>query len=83
VNQYESLQIHLYLAGSRGLTDIASASQADRVDIVPNKNKRPHALLSRLLASASTQNRHILSKPPNSDKIKYKNLLQQEQTPDN
>jgi threonylcarbamoyladenosine tRNA methylthiotransferase MtaB len=51
------------------------------IDIVPDKNKLPHTL-SRLLASASTQNGHLLSKPLNSDKIKYKNLLQQEQTPD-
>jgi tRNA A37 methylthiotransferase MiaB len=51
------------------------------VDIVPDKNKLPHTI-SRLLASASTQNGHLLSKPPNSDKIKHKNLLQQEQIPE-
>jgi threonylcarbamoyladenosine tRNA methylthiotransferase MtaB len=51
------------------------------VDIVPDKNKLPH-ILSRLLASASTQNGHSLSKPLNSDKIKHKNPLQQEQIHD-
>jgi hypothetical protein len=47
VNPHKSLQIRLYLAGSRGLTDIASASRGDWVDIVLDKNKLPHAL-SRL-----------------------------------
>jgi threonylcarbamoyladenosine tRNA methylthiotransferase MtaB len=51
------------------------------IDIVPDKNKLPETL-SRLLGSASSQNYYILSKPPNSDKIKHKNLLHQEQIPD-
>jgi threonylcarbamoyladenosine tRNA methylthiotransferase MtaB len=51
------------------------------LDIVPDKNKLPHTL-SRLLASAPAQNGQVASKPLNSDKIKYKNLLQTEQKPD-
>jgi threonylcarbamoyladenosine tRNA methylthiotransferase MtaB len=52
------------------------------INVIPDKNKLPDTL-SRILASASTQNGNKTSKPLNSDKIKYKNLLQHQQTPGN